>query len=110
MTAEILQAERLTLTLGYLATGNSQVIALLSIIHHSSSYLNLFLLLLECQISLSFSFQMVSPHLALLENGNGNNMNGRLRADSDPCSGLEPLSCAGSNRLFLIIVPLMMFQ
>ena len=44
------------------------------------------------------------------EDGIGNHINGRWRADSDPCSGLEPVSCAGSNRLVLIIVTLMMFS
>ena len=44
------------------------------------------------------------------EDGNGNHIDGRWRADSDPCSGLEPVSCAGSNRLVLIIVLLMMFK
>ena len=41
---------------------------------------------------------------------NGNHIDGRWRADSYPCSGLEPVSCAGINRLVLIIFPLMMFK
>ena len=33
-----------------------------------------------------------------------------MGAESDPYSGLEPVSCAVSNMLVLIIVPLMMFK
>ena len=44
------------------------------------------------------------------EDKNGKHMDGRWRADSDPCSHLEPVICAGSNKLALIIVQLMIIK